>query len=60
MQNLKVDEIEVDGFQDAEAAAEGVTLKLWCYDEHKNEMDKLKVPKVKLYTGGCNDKWVDD
>ncbi|EEB18340.1 Cytosol aminopeptidase, putative [Pediculus humanus corporis] len=56
LQNLKVDEIEVDGFQDAEAAAEGVTLKLWCYDEHKNEMDKLKVPKVKLYTGGCNDK----
>lgn len=52
LKNLKMNEISVDGLGDPEAAAEGVTLKLWQYDELKNEADKKKVPAVKLYASG--------
>ncbi|KAK6635764.1 hypothetical protein RUM44_001018 [Polyplax serrata] len=52
LQKLKVSEIIVDGLEDPESAAEGVTLKLWEYNEYKKESDRKHVPDVKLYSWG--------
>lgn len=42
----------MDSLCDAEAAAEGVYLRLWQYNELKNEKDRKKIPSVCLYTNG--------
>ncbi|XP_054264380.1 cytosol aminopeptidase-like isoform X2 [Macrosteles quadrilineatus] len=46
LQDIEKTEVWVEGFGNPEAAAEGATLGLWLYQEHKNLSKQKKIPVV--------------
>ncbi|KAL1122419.1 hypothetical protein AAG570_002750, partial [Ranatra chinensis] len=50
--------VHVEGFTNAEAAAEGATLGVWKYQELKDPPDRLIIPKLELYDSEDADGWM--
>ncbi|XP_014241067.1 cytosol aminopeptidase-like [Cimex lectularius] len=49
LQDLQIYRIMVESFGHAESAAEGATMGLWVYQEHRAEKKQLVVPKLILF-----------
>lgn len=57
LQDLERTDIWVEGLGYPEAAAEGATLGLWQYQEHKNPTKRKKIPLVHFF-GNDDCVWV--
>lgn len=50
-------EIDVEGFTNSEAAAEGSSLAVWRYQEMRNRMNRQTTSTVELYDDDDKESW---
>ncbi|BET01988.1 manganese ion Hypothetical protein [Nesidiocoris tenuis] len=57
LQEQGIEEIEVEGFNLSEAAAEGSALAVWRYQELKNKLNRKTQSTVELYDDDDKESW---